>query len=114
MNVIRERMRAIEIGVMRFLVLAFAALCLWAPRGWAQQESPLQPGSVGKQAVSIILKHYELNPFAKKPLPADGSWTMAAPPATACPQGLQTCIEVFYEVPAKNVHCSWVLLLNAD
>jgi TonB family protein len=74
---------------------------------------------VGAQAASVVLKHYALNPTGldpkmEQPLPSSGSWLIGKVPPTACPQTKETCVEVFYEVPAESVRCSWVVLLNAD
>ena len=101
------------------LVCVVWALGVGATRGWTQQESPSQPVSVGAQAASVVLKHYELNPAAldlmtEQPLPNSGSWSVGKVPPASCPQTKETCVEVFYEVPAESVRCSWVVLLDGD
>jgi TonB family protein len=102
-----------------FLVCVVWTLGGGITRGWTQQESPPKPVSVGAQAASVILKHYALNPVAldpktEQPLPSNGSWSVGKVPPASCPQTKETCVEVFYEVPAESVRCSWVVLLNGD
>ena len=88
----------------------------------AQAQAAPPPASVGQQAASAVLKHYDVNPAAKvlasgQPLPLDGDWYVGKTTPASCPQSPQprgTCVEVFYAVPAQEVKCSWVVLLNAD
>ena len=105
----------------RGIFLACVVVTLWVgtTRGWAQQESPSKPVSVGAQAARVVLKHYALNPFAldpktSQPLPSNGNWSIGKTTPASCPQIGPPCVEVFYDVPAESVRCSWVVLLNAD
>ena len=103
-------------GFVSCAVVAFAAATIVAS---AQTDTPPKPVSVGAQAVAVVLKHYVLNPSALHPttglpLPLDGSWSISKTRPAACPQTEEKCVEVFYDVPAASVRCSWVVLLNAD
>lgn len=100
--------------VASLALLAAPALC-----GLAQQTSAPAQASLGQQAVGVVLKHYALSPLAvdektKKPLARDGKWSAGKTPPPACPQGSTACTEVFYEVPAEGVRCSWVVVMNPD
>jgi TonB family protein len=102
-----------------FLVHAVVALAATVTAASAQADNPPKPVSVGAQAVAIVLKHYALNPSAHLPttglaLPLDGAWSVSKTRPAACPQTDEKCVEVFYDVPADQVRCSWVVLLNAD
>ena len=101
-----------------YLICAVAVLGVGATRSWTQQESP-KSTSVGVQAATVVLKHYALNSHAleagtQQPLPNNGAWSLGKVPPAACSQIKETCVEVFYEVPAESVRCSWVVVLNAD
>jgi len=66
-----------------------------------------------------VLKHYDVNPLAKdlaagQPLALNGDWSIGKTTPASCPQTGQTCVGVFYTVPAQSVECSWVVVLNAD
>jgi TonB family protein len=66
-----------------------------------------------------VTKHYSLNPFALDPktgksLPPNGGWSIGTTPPPACAQASAKCVEVFYQVPAQSVRCSWTVLVNAD
>jgi TonB family protein len=98
---------------------AVAILSPGSTPAWAQPDSPPKPVSPGAQAVAVVLKHYALNPSAHLsttglPLPTDGSWSLSKARPAACPATEEKCVEVFYDVPAASVRCSWVVLLNAD
>jgi TonB family protein len=54
------------------------------------------------------------NPATGLSLPSNGSWSLAEARPAACPQTDEKCVEVFYDVPAGSVRCSWVVQLNAD
>jgi len=87
--------------------------------GWAQQESHSGTPSVGTQAVSVVLKHYAMNPLALTPktghaLPGDGTWSLSKSSPASCPQTKETCVGISYQVPAESVRCYWVVLLNED
>jgi TonB family protein len=101
--------------------LAFVLLILWVGTipSWTQQVSPSKPASVGAQAVGVVVDHYAVNPTAlepttHQPLPSNGRWSVGKELAASCPQAQARCIEVFYEVPAQSVRCSWVLVLYED
>ena len=47
-------------------------------------------------------------------MPTDGSWSLSKASPAACSATEEKCVEVFYDVPAASVRCSWVVLLNAD
>ena len=101
------------------LICAAAVFALATTQGWTQTDSPPKPVSLGAQAVSVVLKHYALNPSAHNPttglpLPSDGSWSLSKTRPTTCPATDEKCVEVIYNVPAAEVRCSWVVLLNAD
>jgi TonB family protein len=75
--------------------------------------------ALGKQAAGVVLKHYAMDPLAldsktQQPLPRDGGWSISKARPASCPQTSDPCVEVFYQVPAESVRCSWVVLLNAD
>jgi TonB family protein len=102
-----------------FSVWSMAALAGAITAGSAQQGSPPDSASIGKQAVSVVLKHYAMNPGSLdsktgQPLPRNGNWSVGKTSPANCPQTKQPCIEVFYEIPAESVRCSWVVLLNED
>jgi len=102
-----------------FVVFALVALTNGTVRGRTQQETSQVPASVGQQAVSVVVKHYAINPLVldpktQQPLPRDGSWSVSNTPSASCPKTQQTCVEVFYQIPAESVRCSWVVLLNGD
>jgi TonB family protein len=109
-------------GLKRHISIVFTIVALsggTAVRGWAQQEGQQVPVSMGKQAVSVVLKHYALKSQAVdlktgQPLPLAGSWSIGKLPPAACPQTKEACLEVFYQVPAESARCSWVVLLNDD
>jgi TonB family protein len=74
---------------------------------------------VGEQAVSVVLKHYavnplELDPKTHTPLSGGGSWSMDKRPAASCPESQNTCVTVQYRLPDEQVQCSWLVLLNED
>jgi TonB family protein len=103
---------------LAFLLMGIA-LPSWTMCGWAQQEALQVPDLARRQAVSVVLKHYSINPLAldpktQQPLPRDGSWSTGKTVPSSCPQTKDVCLEVFYRVAAANVKCSWVVLLNAD
>ena len=96
----------------------FSFLCAVAVAGAAAQ-AVAQPALAGQQAVSVVLKHYAVNPAAidaktGKALPGDGGWSVSKTPPPACPQTAAPCLEVFYQVPAEGVRCAWTVLLNPD
>jgi hypothetical protein len=100
-------------------VLVGALLAAHALHGRAQQTDAPARASLGQQAVGTVLKHYSLNPLALdsktgQPLPRDGKWSVGKTMPAVCPQTGPACAEVFYEVPAESVRCSWVVLLNPD
>ena len=103
-----------------FAVCTLPCVTFWtALQAWTQQESLQAQDSAGKLAVSVVLKHYAvdplaLNPKTEQPLPTDGSWSIGKLPPSSCPQTNERCLEVFYEVAAESVRCSWVVLLNGD
>jgi TonB family protein len=103
-----------------FAVCTLPCVTFWtASQGWTQQESPQVPASAGKLAVNAVLKHYAVDPLALdpktgQPLPTSGSWSIGKVPHSSCPQTNETCLEVFYQVAAESVRCSWVVLLNGD
>ena len=83
------------------------------------QPAPAQTPAIGQQAVSVVLKHYEVNPLVidgktGHALPNTGEWSVAKTPPAACAQTTERCVEVFYQVAAEDVRCSWTLLVNAD
>jgi TonB family protein len=101
------------------LICAAAVLAMGTALAKAQTESPSKPASIGAQAASVVLKHYAMNPTVDHPttglpLPADGSWSLSKTRPAACPQTDEKCVEVFYDVPAASVRCSWAVQLNAD
>jgi hypothetical protein len=105
--------------MVRGLGTYFSFLCAAAMAGAGLARGLAQQVSVGQQAVSVVLKHYALNPLAfdpktGKPLPGDGVWSVIKTPPATCPQTEAPCVEVFYEVPAESVRCSWTVLLNPD
>ncbi len=108
-------------GVICHPIVFFALVALTngTARGWTQQESSPVRASVGQQVVSVVVKHYAINPLVleprtQQPLPRDGSWSISNTPPASCPETQETCIEVFYQVPAESVRCSWVVLLNGN
>jgi TonB family protein len=108
-----------QVKCRTFLFCAPLAMGLGIQRAQAQQQSTPEPPSVGPQAASIVLKHYAINPTAldpktQQPLPNSGNWLIGKTTPAACPPVNERCVEVFYEVPAESVRCSWVVLLNAD
>lgn len=101
------------------LVWVAVTLCVGVTRGWTQQETPSKSVSLGVQTASVVLKHYARNPAAldpktEQPLQSNGNWFISKVPPAACPETKNACVEVFYEVPAESVRCSWVVLLKAD
>lgn len=56
--------RGSGLGKQLLCIGAAAALAALGgiPRGWAQQAGPL--AALGQKGVSVVLKHYALNPFA--------------------------------------------------
>jgi len=111
------------------IFVTLALLTAQSGRNCAQQAGhPVQPApaqalpaepSLAQQAVSAVLKHYALNPLALdektgKLLPLDGKWSVSKTTPAVCPQTGAACAEVFYEVPAESVRCSWVVQLNTD
>lgn len=106
---------------MRCQIFAFTlvSLAFGAVRGWGQSETSPVPVSSGAQAVSVVLRHYAINPHGldpktQQPLPGNGNWSISNTPPASCPKGEEKCVEVFYEVSAEPVRCSWVVVLNAD
>ena len=84
----------------------------------AQQDAGIGIVSVGQQAVSTVLKHYALNPLSIDPktgkaLARDGTWAVGKARPPICPQTEEQCIEVFYQVAAESVRCSWIVLLDS-
>lgn len=105
--------------IISFATLASVLLMGQAPHAQAQQAGAPAQASLGQQAVSTVLKRYALNPLAldpktKKPLARDGKWSAGKTSPALCPQASTACTEVFYEVPAEDVRCSWVVLMNPD
>jgi TonB family protein len=99
------------------VVFALAALTYLTERARPQGES--SSASTGQQAVSVVLKHYTVNPLAREqqtqqPLSRDGSWAIGKTTPVSCPKTQETCLEVLYEIPAESVRCSWVVLLNGN
>lgn len=88
-------------------------------RAWAQVKSSPAPAPADQQAVSIVIRRYSINPLVKdpntgQPLPRNGSWFVDKDTPPSCPKTQETCVGVFYQVPAESVRCSWVVLLNAN
>jgi TonB family protein len=88
----------------------------------AQQSTAAAPASVqsvGKQAVSAVLKQNVLNPTGLvqktgKLLPANGSWAIGKEAPASCPQITEHCVRVLYRVPDADVLCEWDVQLTAD
>lgn len=86
---------------------------------FAQTQNASAAGSIGPQAVKFILKNFTINPAAadpntNQPLQTNGSWSIAKSRPASCPATAQTCVGIFYSVPAQAAKCSWVVALNAD
>jgi TonB family protein len=101
------------------LSCAVAVLGLGITTARAQPDSPSKPVSLGAQAAAVVLKHYAINPTVDHPttgmpLPADGSWSLSKTHPAFCPPADDRCVEVFYDVPAASVRCSWVVQLTAN
>ncbi len=101
------------------IVFALVALTNGSVPGWTQQETSPPVASMGWQAVRVVVKHYSVDPLVldpktRQPLPRDGIWSISSTPPAPCPKTQETCVEVFYEVPAESVRCSWVVQLNGD
>ena len=108
-----------ELKFLLSIACVVGALTVEVSCGWTQQEAQPAPAPIGQKAVKVVLKHYAMNrlaldPKTGKPLPNDGSWSIGKTTPAACPQTTVICVEVFYQVPAESVQCSWVVMLNGD
>ena len=97
------------------------ALALAFPVLRSQSQAAPAPGvvSVGAKAVSLVLDHYVLNTVALEATtgdasPAKGSWSIAKIRPQVCPDTAETCVQVFYRIPASAEPCFWVVLLHGD
>lgn len=105
-------------ALRNYICTACAALTLAAAPSLRAAQPSAAP-SAAQQAVSVVTKHYLLNPFALDPktgqaLPHDAPWSVATTPPPLCAQTPDKCVEVIYQVPAESVRCAWTVLLNAD
>lgn len=97
--------------------MVFYASPAIAQQSGGAPQSGLQ--AAGQQAITALLKLVVINPMVLvgstgKPLPANGSWSVGKEAPASCPQTTDTCVQIFYRVPAAHVSCEWVVRLVGD